>query len=87
MLNREDLVRNIKSLRLSWLDYIPSIEHDSTPSHLLNNEKIGARKEALRSIGYQTDMRTIPITKWRGKMCNRDVRKGFGKKDKAHQGL
>jgi hypothetical protein len=43
LLQGEDIVRHAKSLRLSWLGHVESMESERTPKCLLNGELFGVR--------------------------------------------
>jgi hypothetical protein len=44
LLQREDIVRHTKSLRLSWLGHVERMESEWTPKCLLNGELFGVRR-------------------------------------------
>lgn len=91
ILKGEDIVRFIKSLRISWLGHVERMGIDRTPKNLLHNNIIGVkrkgrpRKRWLQDV--EQDLSRMGIRGWREKAQQRDDWRRIVRETKAHKGL
>ena len=56
ILNVDDLVRNVKSLRISWFEHVERMKNERTPTYILNDNIVGVRmKERPRDRRLQDE--------------------------------
>jgi len=91
LLQGKDIVRHIKSLRLSWLGHLERMENERSPKNILNGEIIGVRRRGRPKKRWLQnvwdDINTMRVTGWREKARDRDIWRRIVKEAKAHKGL
>jgi uncharacterized protein YlxP (DUF503 family) len=91
LLQGEDIVRHVKSLRLSWLDHVECMESVRTLKCLSNGELFGVRRKRRPGKRWLQDvkdyLRRMRIGKWKKKAQEQNTWRLIVKEAKAHQGL
>ena len=86
----KDIVRHIKSFRLSWLGHLERMENERSPKNI-NGEIIGVRRRGRpkkrRLQNVWDDINTMRVTGWTEKARDRDIWRRIVKETKTHKGL
>ena len=91
LLNKEDIVRYIKSQRLRWIGHIERMASHRTPNSIYKAAMEGRRRKGRPRNRWKDevveDLRKMSVLTWRRKANDRMVWKGIVKEAKAHPEL
>ena len=91
ILQRQDIVRCIKSLRLGWLGHVQRMGDDRMPTRMLNNKMESNRGRGRPRKTWMQDVRedleAMKIRGWRQKVLRREEWRRIVEEAKAHPGL
>jgi hypothetical protein len=90
LLGHADLVRFIKSQRLSWLGHVERMEEKRMPKKILKDKMHGTKRKGCPRkhwIDVEQDLRTMGVRGWRTRARDQQEWRGVTREAKVHPGL
>jgi siderophore synthetase component len=88
---RENVVRFVKSRRISWIGHVERTEDSGMPKRVMRGKIYFRRKRSRHKVGWlddvQADLREMRIEGWRRKTQDRDQWRRIAQEAKADEGL
>ena len=89
LIDGEDIVRFIKSMRISWLGHVMRMEDDRTPKAILRRTIGGQRRKRIPRRKWlqdiEDDLKRMGIGDWRWRLEVQGVWRQLVGEDKAHR--
>ena len=87
----EDIVKWIKTQRISWLGHLERVDEDRMPKNIFTQEMEGTRRRGGPGIGWkeevERDLQVLGMRRWRELVTDRKTWKDIVRQAKAHSGL
>jgi len=91
LIGHADIVRFIKSRRITWLGHVMRMDDKGTPKRILQWKPIGTRTRGRprnrRIAGIEEDLQIMRVRRWRKQCGERAEWKKITEKAKIHSGL
>jgi hypothetical protein len=91
LIGNADIVRFIKSRRITWLGHVMRMDDKRTPKRILQWKPIGTRTRGRprkrRIAGIEEDLQIMGVRRWRKQCEERAEWKKITEKAKTHSGL
>jgi hypothetical protein len=90
LMNREDIVKFIKSQKIRWLRHVKRMEVGEIPRRMMEGRLFTGRRKGrprLRGMFDVADLKAMEIKQWMENMKDREQWRLFVKEAKTHPGL